>query len=43
MYKIVKRYYDRGIYSAEDVAKFVAAGKITAAEYADITGEEYVG
>lgn len=43
MYKIVKRYYDRGIYTAEDVAKFVQAGKLTAAEYAEITGEEYVG
>lgn len=41
MYKIVKRYYDKGIYSAEDVAKFVKAGKITPEEYKDITGEEY--
>ena len=41
MYKIVKRYFDRGIYSAEDVAKFVMAGKLTAEEYTEITGEEY--
>lgn len=41
MYKVVKRYYDKGIYSAEDVAKFVKAGKITPEEYKDITGEEY--
>lgn len=40
MYKIVKRYYDRGIYSAEDVARFVAAGKITEAEYQEIIGGE---
>lgn len=42
MYKIVKRYYDKGIYSAEDVAKFVAAGRITPEEYKEITGKEYV-
>lgn len=42
MYKVVKRYYDKGIYSDEDVAKFVRAGKITPEEYKDITGEEYV-
>lgn len=39
MYAIVKRYYDKGFYSKEDVAKFVAAGKITAEEYEQITGE----
>lgn len=43
MYAIVKRYFDRGIYSKEDVAKFVRAGKITRAEYEAITGEEYEG
>ena len=41
MFKIVKRYYDKGIYSNEDVAAFVKAGKITAAEYELITGEPY--
>ena len=41
MYKIVKRYYDRGIYTNEDVAVFVKAGKLTADEYKEITGEEY--
>lgn len=41
MYKIVKRYYDMGIYSKEDVKKFVKAGKITAEEYEQITGEAY--
>ena len=39
MYAIVKRYYDKGFYSKEDVAKFVTAGKITAEEYEQITGE----
>ena len=42
MYKIVKRYYDMGIYSKEDVKKFVKAGKITAEEYEQITGEAYI-
>ena len=41
MYKIVKRYYDRGYYSKCDVAKFVLAGKITDDEYEQITGEKY--
>lgn len=39
MYAIVKRYYDKGYYSKKDVAKFVIAGKITAEEYEQITGE----
>lgn len=42
MYKVVKRYYDKGFYSKEDVKKFVRAGKITPEEYKEITGEEYV-
>ena len=41
MYKIVKRYYDKGIYTAEDVAKFVEAGKLTPEEYEKITGQTY--
>lgn len=41
MYKIVKRYYDRGIYDNADVAKFVKAGKLTEAEYQEITDEVY--
>lgn len=41
MYRVVKRYYDRGIYSKEDVAKFVQAGKLTAEEYQEITAEVY--
>lgn len=39
MYKIVKRYYDKGIYSVDDVQKFVDAGKITKEQYTEITGE----
>lgn len=41
MFKIVKRYYDKGIYSKENVAVFVTAGKITPEQYSEITGEAY--
>lgn len=41
MYKIVKRYYDKGIYTKENVSVFVKAGKITAEQYEEITGEAY--
>lgn len=38
MFEIVKRFYDRKIYNADDVKKFVLSGKITADEYKKITG-----
>jgi len=41
MFKTVKRYYDKGIYTAENVAVFVRAGKLTADEYMTITGTQY--
>lgn len=41
MFKIVKRYFDKGIYDKNDVAVFVTAGKITEDEYMEITGEAY--
>ena len=41
MYAIVKRYYDKGFYSNDDVAKFVKANKITSDEYKTITGVDY--
>lgn len=41
MFKIVKRYFDLGIYSTENVAVFVKAEKITSDEYKTITGEDY--
>lgn len=41
MFKIVKRYYDKGIYTKDDVKKFVQAGKITEDEYKEIVGEDY--
>lgn len=41
LFNTVKRYYNSGIYSKDDVKKFVVAGKITAQEYVEITGEPY--
>lgn len=41
MVKVIKRYYDMGIYSKENVKVFVVAGKITAEDYQAITGDEY--
>lgn len=41
MFKIVKRFYDKGYYTKEDVAVFVKAGKITAEQYEEIVGEKY--
>lgn len=37
----VKKYYDMGIYSKEDVAVFVETGKITPEQYEEITGDPY--
>lgn len=41
MFKIVKRYYDKGIYTKDDVRKFVLAGKITEEDYETITGDTF--
>lgn len=41
MFRIVKRYYDRGLYTKQNVAVFVRAGKITPEEYTQITGDVY--
>lgn len=40
-YKTVKRYYDKGLYTEDDVAVFVRTGKITKEEYERITGKPY--
>lgn len=42
MYKIVKRFFDRKIYTEDDVKKFVESGKITVEQYKEITGTEYI-
>jgi len=42
-YVIVKRHYDAGRYTESDVGKFVVAGKITAQQYEEITGDVFPG
>lgn len=41
MYKRVKRLYDLGLYTAEQVKDFADRGKITAKQYEEITGQTY--
>lgn len=41
MYRKVKRLYDLGLYTAEQVKMFVKKGVLTAEEYEEITGEKY--
>ncbi len=41
--KSLKRLYDQGRITKEDVAARVESGKITAEDYKYITGEEYDG
>lgn len=38
-FRSIKRYYDMGIYTKEQVALFVVKGRITEAEYEEIVGE----
>lgn len=40
-YTIAKRYYEKGYYTKGDVKIFVSSGKITEAQYQEITGEAY--
>lgn len=37
----VKRYYEQGYYTKEQVGLFVAGGRITEEEYETITGTPY--
>ena len=37
----IKKWYDSGLWSKEQVKKAVVKGQITAAEYQEITGEPY--
>lgn len=41
MYRKVKRLYDLGLYTAEQVKDFADRGKITPAQYEEITGGKY--
>lgn len=43
IFYIVKRYYDDGTYTKDDVKKFVVKGKLSPDEYKEITGEKYKG
>ena len=42
MFTSVKRYFDKGIYTAENVRTFVRAGRLTEEQYKEITGEDYI-
>lgn len=39
--EVVKRYYDKGNYTIDDVAKFVVSGAITEQDFEDITSMSY--
>ncbi len=41
LFEKVKKYYDLGIYKKSHVAAFVAKGKLTPEQYAEIVGEDY--
>jgi uncharacterized XkdX family phage protein len=41
MYAKIKAWYDAGVWSKQWVHDAVGKGKITAAEYEEITGETY--
>lgn len=41
MYRKVKRLYDLGLYSAEQVKDFADRGKISPKQYEEITGQKY--
>lgn len=40
-FETIKRYFDAGLYTKEQVAVFVVKGKITAEQYEQITGDVY--
>ena len=43
MFQKIKRFYNLGIYSKEQVAQFVIRGVITPQQYEQITGDPYEG
>lgn len=42
MYEKIKRFYEMGLWSKEQVGNAVDKGVITPEQYKEITGEEYV-
>ena len=42
-FDLVKKYYDKGLWTKAKVAEAVVKGWITADEYKEITGEDYEG
>ena len=42
MFEKIKKFYDMGLWSKEQVRNAVDKGVITPEEYKEITGEEYV-
>ena len=43
MYEVIKRNYDRGMWTKQMVAVAVKKGVITPEQYQEITGEDYQG
>ncbi len=41
MFEKIRKFYNLGLYSKEQVGQFVDKGKITAEQYEQITGEPY--
>lgn len=41
MFEKIKKWYNMGIYTKEQVKNFVRKGKITEEQYKEITGEDY--
>lgn len=42
MYEKVKKFYELGLYTAEQVGQFAARGKLTPEEFREITGKTWV-
>ena len=40
IYKMAKRYYEKGLWTAADLQRLVDAGQLTQEEYDEIVGEE---
>ena len=41
VFDMAKKNYDRGLWTVEMIAALVVKGKLTAEQYAEITGEAY--